>query len=51
VCVDWIYVSRYRDQWRVIVNSVMNRQVQSSNSYELLVSCAQLAVPLIRPVI
>jgi hypothetical protein len=48
---DCMYLSRYRDQWRVIVSSVMNRQVQSSNSYELLVSCAQLAVPLIRLVI
>jgi hypothetical protein len=26
-CVDWIYVAQDRDQWRAVVNTVMNLQV------------------------
>jgi len=26
--VDWIHVAQYRDQWRAVVNTIMNLRVQ-----------------------
>jgi hypothetical protein len=37
--MDWIDLAQNRDQWRVIMNTVMNLRVQS-NFYKFLSSCS-----------
>jgi len=39
--VDWVHLAKDRDQWRAVVNTVMNLRIKKNGNY--LIRCATIS--------